>query len=230
MHYLYWIHLEEHTDPFTEGYIGISRQPEIRFRQHTTDTADKAGSQILRQIVRERDSDCLKHTILETLSNQEDARQQERFYRPKPNIGWNLMMGGGVSPDCTNRQLSDETRQKIGSSNRKTKSTRSYVSPFKDVTGRYSEEVRALIGSYHRGKTISEAHRQSAREKNSREKSVRARSVTLRNLETGFEKTFRCVRSASEELDINYSTLRSAMRQNQEIVAKIWKIIDQGQA
>jgi len=25
--YVYWIHLPEHTDMFTEGYIGVSKNP-----------------------------------------------------------------------------------------------------------------------------------------------------------------------------------------------------------
>lgn len=225
MHYLYWIHLVEHTDPYSQGYIGISVQPEIRFRQHTTDLALGAGSQILRQIVAEYGKDCLQHKVLASYENQNEARQAEHQYRPKTNIGWNIWVGGGVSPNCTGRVMSDETRSKIGESNRQTKSTRSYESPFKGMTNRYSDETKALIGSYHKGKTISETHKKSITEKMSREKHPKSVSVSLKNLETGLTYDFKCLKSASEELGINYQTLRSAMRMKQEIVSKIWKIL-----
>lgn len=228
MYYLYWIHLEEHTDPFSEGYVGVSTQPEVRFRQHSTDLTVGSGSQVLRQIVAELGKECLQHTILASYEDQLEARQAEQHYRPKTNIGWNIWVGGGVSPDCTGREMSEETRAKIAESNRLTKSTRSYESPFKGMNDRHSDETKALIGSYHKGKTISEAHRNSARKKLSRERSPRARPVTLRNMETGSTHSYKCVKSASEELGINYQTLRSAIRMKQDVVAKIWKILWQG--
>lgn len=225
MHHLYWIHLEEHTDPFTEGYIGVSTQPKVRFRQHTTDTAAGAGSQVVRRIAQEHGVDVLRHTNLASFTTREEARIEERNYRPKTNIGWNIWVGGGVSPDCTGRVDSIETRLQRAQSNIRTKSTRSYVCPFKGKTDHHDAETRALIGSYHKGKTISEAHRKSASEKMSREKSPVAKSIDLLNIETQELHKFLCLKSASEELSINYSALRSAFRQGQEVVYRKWKIL-----
>ena len=225
MHYLYWVHLEEHNDPFQEGYIGVSTNPKIRFRQHTTDTAIGAGSKVLRQKAIEHGVNALRHTILATFSDRDTARLAEKTYRPKTNIGWNLWVGGGVTPDCTGRSDSPETKQLRIDSATRTRSTRTYVSPYKGMTDRYGAETRALIGSYHKGKVISEAHRKSASEKMSREKSPKAVPVALINTETGANHSYLCVRSASEELGINYSALRSAMRNRQDTVYRVWKIL-----
>lgn len=228
MHYLYWIHLENHSDPFTEGYIEISTQPKIRFRQHTTDTAPRGGSTVLRQIAAEIGAENLRHTLLTSFPTEEEAQIEERRYRPKSNIGWNIQPGGGVTPDCSGRQDSPETKMKRAASIRKTKSSRSYISPFKGMTDRHSPETRALIGSYHKGKTISEAHRKSASAKLSGDKNPNAVSVDLQDLETHQIYNFKCLKTASDELGINYSTLRSAIRCKQEIVSKKWKILCQG--
>lgn len=225
MHHLYWIHLEDHTDPFTEGYIGVSTQPKVRFRQHTSDTATGAGSQIVRQVANELGITALRHTALASFTSREEARTEERNYRPKTNIGWNIWVGGGVSPDCTGRVDTEDTKRKRVATATRTRSTRSYVSPYKGATDRHDAETRALIGSYHKGKTISKAHRKSASEKNSKEKSPLAKSIDLLNLETQVTHKFLCLKSASEELGINYSALRSAFRQGQEVVYRKWKIL-----
>ena len=31
---IYWIHYPDHTNPYTEGYIGVSVDPAKRFKQH----------------------------------------------------------------------------------------------------------------------------------------------------------------------------------------------------
>ena len=33
--FVYWLHLPEHKDPFTEGYVGVSCNPKTRMRVHT---------------------------------------------------------------------------------------------------------------------------------------------------------------------------------------------------
>ena len=100
MYYVYWIHLEEHDSPMTQGYIGISNQPEKRLRAHLTDTAP-VGSKVIREM---QDTSKLVHTILSSVETLAEARETERHYRPLPNIGWNVKRGGGVTPDCTGRK------------------------------------------------------------------------------------------------------------------------------
>lgn len=228
MHHLYWVHLSEHSDPFTEGYIGISTQPQIRFRQHTTDIAKRSGSRILRQYVDENGIDDLHHTILSSFNSKEEARNEEKRYRPKTNIGWNIWVGGGVSPDCTGRIDSEETKKQRTESIIKTKSSRSYTSPFKGQTNRHNQETRNLIGSYHKGKSISQEHRKAISEKLSGRKSPKAKPINIKDIETNKVYNFECVLEASKEMRINYSALRSAFRNKQQIIYRKWEILYQG--
>lgn len=223
MFYIYWIHQTNHTDPYTEGYVGLSNQPDKRFKAHTTNTA-QVGSKYLREMS-DSDKALLTHTILAECSSLEQARELELKYRPLPNIGWNIKRGGGVSPDCTGRVHSEQTKKDIARKNTLTKSTRTYVSPFKGVTDRYSEETKALIGSYHKGKTISEEHKQAITDKLSGVKHTKSLAITITDTVTGISKDYVNIREASEQLGITYSTLRSAVRNNQKLVYKRFEIV-----
>ena len=223
MYYIYWIHHPDHTDPYTEGYIGLSNQPDKRFKAHTTDTAN-VGSKYLREMS-DSDKALLSHTILAECSSLEQARKLELKYRPLPNIGWNIKRGGGVSPDCTGRVQSDQTKKDIARKNIKTKSTRTYVSPFKGVTNRHSDATKALIGSYHKGKTISEEHKQAITEKLSGANNTKSLPITITDTVTGITKDYVNIREASEQLGITYSTLRAAVRKNQKLVLRRFEIV-----
>ena len=224
MHYIYWIHQADHTDPYSEGYIGLSNQPDRRFKAHTTDTAG-VGSKYLRDMS-DSDKALLSHTILATCSSLEQARELELSYRPLPNIGWNIRKGGGVSPDCTGRVHSEQTKKAIARTNAMTKSTRTYVSPFKGDTNRHSEDTKALIGSYHKGKTISDEHKQAITEKLSGANHTKSLAITITDTVTGITNEFVNIREASEQLGITYSTLRSAVRNNRKLVYKRFEIVE----
>lgn len=223
MYYLYWVHAHHHTDPTTQGYIGISNQPNKRFKAHTTDTA-LVGSRKIREYVEENGLDSVTHTILHTFNDLDSARQCEKSYRPVAHIGWNIKSGGGVSPDCTNRTHNQETKKKISEQNKLTKSTRCYESNFKGMTNRWSDAQKQLIGSYHKGKTISKEHKQAIRDKLSGGKSPKAKSVQLYDTATGNIYEFDALTTASKALGINYSTLRSAV-QRKQMVYKRWEVI-----
>lgn len=224
MYHLYWIAPVNSTCPKTEGYIGISNNPEKRFRAHTTDIAE-VGSKVIRAYVAEHGISSVQHKILDSFNTLEEAREAERSYRPNAYIGWNVKTGGGISPDCTDRILSDESKEKIRQSNITTKSTRTYTNKFKGTTGRYTEEQRKHIGSFHKGKTISEEHRKAISEKLSGDNSPRARSIRIMDTLDGTEYSFYNLKTAAEELGITYSTLRSTVRNGRKLVYKRWEIL-----
>lgn len=223
MYYIYWIHYSDHTDPYTEGYIGLSNQPDIRFKAHISGTAH-VGSSYIRKMS-DSDKALLTHTILAECSSLDQARELELRYRPLPKIGWNIKRGGGVSPDCTGRVHSEQTKKAIARKNVKTKSTRTYVSPYKGVTNRFSEATKALIGSYHKGKTISEAHKQAITEKLRGANHTKSLPITITDTVTGITKDYVNIREASEQLGIAYSSLRSAVRNNRKLVYKRFEIV-----
>ena len=80
MTYVYWIHYPDHTDPMTEGYIGITCNPEDRFPVH-------------RRTFTEYFENGAVIDILHECQEREEAYKIEADYRPLPNTGWNNYSG-----------------------------------------------------------------------------------------------------------------------------------------
>lgn len=89
--YLYWIHYSDHTDPHTEGYIGVSKYPEKRFKAHSH--PEYNNNQHLYRAIHGKGCEM---TILEEFSTPEEAYAKEEEYRPHDHIGFNIIPGGGV--------------------------------------------------------------------------------------------------------------------------------------
>ena len=86
METLYWIHEPEHTDPYTEGYIGVTNRLEHRILIHRKVNPDFFTP----------------NTIIDTLhsyDNMKECNEKERDYRPTINIGYNKDAGGGRRED-----------------------------------------------------------------------------------------------------------------------------------
>lgn len=228
MYYIYWIHTANHQNPYEEGYIGLSNQPEKRFKAHTTDTA-KVGSKRVSEYVEEHGTNSLIHTLLHSVTTLIEAQQLEQSYRPNSNIGWNMRKGGGITPDCSGREHTQETKDKISKTNLKTKSKRVYTSKFKGVTGRWTKEQKARIGAFHKGRPITEKHKRAIAEKNSGKDNPKSVSIRILDTVTNTEYTFESLRQAAIELNIPYPTVRSASNKGQKLIHKRWEIIRGGE-
>lgn len=92
--YIYWIHLPEHTNILSEGYVGVSKDPTNRLKSHKSRSNNphllncfKKYPEIVMDIILESDeSYCL---------------ELEEKLRPEKNIGWNIAKGGGKPPVLT---------------------------------------------------------------------------------------------------------------------------------
>ena len=92
MYKIYWIKYPEHTDPFADGYIGLTSQSlENRFNDHKHNNKNKH----LKNRCRKENVEIV--CLLENLT-QEEARKIEEIYRPSENIGWNINKGGDLPP------------------------------------------------------------------------------------------------------------------------------------
>ena len=160
----YWVYLTN-LNAYNEGAL-LGTYLHFPFDR---DDLNQAFQQIYvgSEFVDEFGLNAIKHTILHEYVDLQSAQNKELEYRPNAKIGWNITKGGGITPDCTGRKHSPETIAKITSKNKETKSQRKYVSHFKGKTGRWSDEQKQKIGSYHKGKTISKAHKQAVKDKNS---------------------------------------------------------------
>lgn len=99
---LYWIHLPEHTDFLTEGYIGITKNsPENRFTQHRANALryQRKGRYLspLKVALIEYPDKLLLKTLV--IGSQKYIKDLEREIRPTIRIGWNLSRGGGTPED-----------------------------------------------------------------------------------------------------------------------------------
>ena len=206
-HYVYWYHLTSHTDPFTQGYIGVTCQLDIRHRCHLNGRA--GGSKVLYNAFRKYGEDQIVKSILHSTQKLE-AYALEQQYRSADRIGWNMAMGGGLPPDTTGRKDSLAVRLKRNASVRKAKAGKVYLSVFKGMTDRHSDEMRKRIGAAHKGKILSAEHRQAITDKNSGANNVRAKPICLVHKDTPSNvHRFPCVKLAADTLGVGYQALRS---------------------
>lgn len=114
--YVYWIHLPEHTDMFSQGYIGITTQGvEERFKEHVA--LSKLSGVILSRAIKKHGSSVIVKTVL--IGSTEYCLDIEYKLRPSDRIGWNTVAGGGKPPVFT-KGHTQESKDKIGAGSRRT--------------------------------------------------------------------------------------------------------------
>lgn len=87
--YVYWAHLKEHTDIFSEGYVGFtSRTPEERLREHIQESGhpNKNLTHFHRALKKYKD-DIVLDTVC--ISTEKYCLDVEYRLRPKDRVGWN---------------------------------------------------------------------------------------------------------------------------------------------
>ena len=90
---VYWIHLPEHTDYYTEGYIGVTNNPSRRWQDHkTTAASGRHPNNLLTNIINKY-GDTLVYDVIFG-GTRDQCFSYEKELRPSASIGWNLMSGG----------------------------------------------------------------------------------------------------------------------------------------
>ena len=101
---VYWLHLKEHTDVYTQGYVGVTtRLIEVRFKEHCTKFNSSYNSYSplhlafaqygLENIVRTRLCVC----------SESQAYYVEKLFRPFEYMGWNTTEGGKLPKSIINK-------------------------------------------------------------------------------------------------------------------------------
>ena len=104
---VYWIRKVEHTNIYTEGYVGVSTNVERRWREHITEArANRHPNSFLCNVINKHYPDNLIFEIV-YLSNEDNCYNYEEMLRPETNIGWNLRSGGPVG------KITEEGRKAI---------------------------------------------------------------------------------------------------------------------
>ena len=90
---VYWIHHPEHTDMFSQGYIGVSKDLKKRWNDH----AKRTGNTHLLNAIKKYGWDSLvKEVIL--VADEAYCLMIEAKLRAEDKIGWNITKGGGMPP------------------------------------------------------------------------------------------------------------------------------------
>jgi len=108
---VYWIHLPEHTDKSSQGYIGITTDLKRRWRDHKS---KHSKSYILKNAINKY-GDSLVWEPIHTNLTYDDACAYEIKYRPTEHIGWNIKEGGGNSllPQSVKDKISKAHKGKV---------------------------------------------------------------------------------------------------------------------
>lgn len=95
---VYWIHLQEHDNPATAGYIGVSKDVDQRIKQHINDI--KNGKHTNAHLVHAANKYGIEKLIINVLLIGEEkfCYEFESSLRPKKAIGWNISPGGHRGP------------------------------------------------------------------------------------------------------------------------------------
>lgn len=154
MSYIYWIHLANHTDILSEGYVGITEMTvDKRFSTHLKDSKSK-GLPIHRAI-RKYGNQLIVTTICECSTNY--ALFLEEKLRPSEKIGWNLVKGGGLPPSHKGKKRSPEFVEKL----RKRMKGSTFLSEYNKLNKtEKTAEVKMKISNSLRGRNLSQDTKQ----------------------------------------------------------------------
>ena len=107
---VYWIRHPDHTDMFTQGYIGISSNVKQRWESHSKNSSNL---HIGRAVKKYGWDNLIKQVVL--IADKAYCLAVETKLRPANQIGWNVVGGGGNPPSSLGKKFikSEETKAKI---------------------------------------------------------------------------------------------------------------------
>ncbi len=101
---VYWIHAPHHTDMFTDGYIGVSRDVNKRWNygHKWAQKNNRHENAILSNAISKYGWDVLVKDVV-LISDEEYCYNTENKLRAKELIGWNIAVGGVKPPIAKSR-------------------------------------------------------------------------------------------------------------------------------
>jgi predicted GIY-YIG superfamily endonuclease len=159
---VYWIHLPN-SNIKTDGYVGITNNTKKRWKDHNHQT--NACLHLARAIQKYGDSLIWEEIFT---GSEEGCAQLEEYFRPEPNIGWNIKSGGKYY------KHSEATKEKIGQASKGRGYGKKLSDEHKQKIGeahkgkRLSDEHTTILIKANKGKKISSRHKEILKEKNTR--------------------------------------------------------------
>ena len=149
---VYWIHLDIHIDPYSQGYIGVTINFDRRIKSHIRSA--KKCAHLNEHIQQNILSDNIKIDILHE-DEESICYEYEKKYRPELNIGWNIAKGGGEGGIVrTGYKLSEEFCE-----NRRILMVGNKIASFSKGIPK-SDEHRKKISNSNKGKIVSDEQKQ----------------------------------------------------------------------
>jgi len=95
---IYWLHLSEHTDYNTQGYIGVSQNPDKRWSDHLKEISNKThkNSHLIHAVKKYGWESIIKEILV--VGTEAYCYDLEKTLRPTSKIGWNISPGGHHGP------------------------------------------------------------------------------------------------------------------------------------
>lgn len=95
---VYWIRHPDHTNVFSQGYVGISVDHDIRWYNHKYQIEHKQhkNPHLASAVLLHGWDNLVKEVVL--IADKDYCYNVENFLRPTANIGWNVNPGGGENP------------------------------------------------------------------------------------------------------------------------------------
>lgn len=100
---VYWLHLKDHTDVFTQGYVGVTtRLIDVRFKEHCSKFSSSYNPyNPLHLAFAQYGLDAIVRTRL-CVCAVDKAYEIEKVLRPFEYMGWNTAEGGKMSKAAYN--------------------------------------------------------------------------------------------------------------------------------
>jgi hypothetical protein len=143
---VYWIHHPEHTDMFSQGYIGVSSNVRARWNRHKRE----AQNPHLGNAIKKYGWDTLVKRVL-LIADEAYCLMIEAKLRAQDTIGWNIIKGGGKPPPA----YGNKTRLGLPPSNKGTGIIRKQMALFRTAWNKNlttADEVKAKQSAAKIGK------------------------------------------------------------------------------
>ena len=151
--------------------------------------------------------------------SKDDALALEFKYRPSENIGWNRSKGGskptGYAGRNGKRIVSEETKRKISITN-KGKGL-GIPNPNKGRTDFWTDEQKKHIGSFHKGKKISDEQKEQTLKTRHLKKYKMMKHIAVKHRDKELSCVFQNISALSqffleEKVPVGHSTIKAAAR------------------
>ena len=111
---VYWIRRQEHTDIFTQGYVGVSsRSLEDRIAEHVKVSKENHKKvYAVHKAIKSIGIENLIYSVV-LVAEEDYCYEVELKLRPMKRIGWNLSEGGNKPPSKLGFKHSEESKEKI---------------------------------------------------------------------------------------------------------------------